>query len=294
MDQQTHTLSDGRRLGYQSLGDPGGRPIFWFHGTPGSRLILSPDDWVTRLPGVRVITADRPGYGLSDPKPDRTLADWARDVAELADHLGVDRFAVAGESGGGPHALACAHQLGRRVTLALLLSSPAPANFRGATRGMSLGNRLGLVLQRRAPWLIQWMTRSYAAGFQKNPDRFLDAIARQMSAPDRELLRDRRLREALIRDFREAYRQGGEGHVVDGALAMSGRDWGFPLEEIAVPVFIWHGEADRLVSINMPRHLSHRIPDCRASFVPGAGHLLLEHPQVEREMGQILRGSISG
>lgn len=288
MNCESMSLSDGRTLGFRCLGDPGGSPFLFFHGTPGSRLVFSESDPIAQIPGVRLITPERPGYGISDPKPDRVLLDWADDVAELADGLGIRTFAVAGESGGGPHALACAAKLADRVTMAVVLSSPAPAGFQGATRGMSFGNRVGLLLGRYAPWLVRRMMRSYASMFEKNPEAFLDAIARQMAPSDRALLSNESLREAVIRDFREAYRQGSDGQAVDGVLAMTSRDWGFDLRQIAVPVYLWHGEDDPLVSMRMAQHLATEIPSCEARFVPGAGHLLTEHAVVMREVREVL------
>lgn len=288
MHNESIRLSDGRSLGFQCLGDPTGRPLFFFHGTPGSRLVLSQNDLLAQIPGVRLILPERPGYGISDPKPGRRLLDWPDDVAELADHLGLDSFAVAGESGGGPHALACAHRLARRLTMVLLLGSPSPAGFKGATRGMSLGNRLGTLLGRKASWLIRRVTRSYAPAFEKDPEGFVAAMAKQMARPDQALLKDELLREAIIRDLREAYRQGSDAQAVDGALITASREWGFGLREIAVPVFLWHGAEDTLVSVNMAEHLASELPRCKARFIPGAGHLLTEHPEVIEEVRSLL------
>jgi pimeloyl-ACP methyl ester carboxylesterase len=282
------TLSDGRALGFRCLGDPSGKPLFFFHGTPGSRLVFSELDPMAQIPGIRLITVERPGYGVSDPKPGRVLLDWARDVAELADWFGIHAFAVAGESGGGPHALACAYALRDRVTLALLLSSPAPAGFRGATDGMSLGNRLGLLLNRYAPGLVRRMMRGYAALLEKDPGRFVDAIARQMAPSDQALLSTRALRDAVILDLREAYRQGTDGQVVDAALAMTSLDWGFDLRGIAVPVHLWYGEEDRLVSRRMAEYLATEIPTCQVHFVPNAGHLLSENAGVVAQVREVL------
>lgn len=262
----------------------------FFHGTPGSRLTLSAEDPIVQALGARIVLPDRPGYGISDAKPERTLADWPADVLELADHLGHDSFAVAGESGGGPHALACAALSPQRVTMALLLSSPSPANFRGATKGMSFGNRIGLLLNRYAPWLVRRMIRSGASTFQKNPQRFLDAVLSQMAAPDRELLNKKSFRDAMERDFAEAYRQGAEGHVDDGQLTLTSGNWGFNLSAISVPVYLWYGEADTLVTRNMTEHLREQIPRSVCYFVPAAGHLLTEHPDVLRQMRAALAG----
>src|SRR5215469_15494010 len=87
-------LRDGRRLAFAEWGEPHGMPVIHHHGTPGSRLEHEGAPVVYQAAGVRVITPDRPGYGLSDPLPGRTLLDWPADVAELADALGLERFAI--------------------------------------------------------------------------------------------------------------------------------------------------------------------------------------------------------
>jgi len=108
------TLADGRELAYEVWGDPAGRPVFFQHGTGDSRLARHPDDTLTASLGVRLVTADRPGVGRSTPLPGRTLLDWVPDASAVVDALGIDTFAVAGWSGGGPHALAIAHELPAR------------------------------------------------------------------------------------------------------------------------------------------------------------------------------------
>src|SRR5437899_8680089 len=93
-------LADGRQLGFAEYGDLRGRPLFYFHGWPSSRLEPRTGQNICAGLGVRMIAPDRPGYGLSDFKPRRTIPDWVSDVQELADHLDVKRFAVLGVSGG--------------------------------------------------------------------------------------------------------------------------------------------------------------------------------------------------
>ena len=278
--RQRVRLSDGRWLGCRELGDPAGAPLLFFHGTPGSRWSVIAEDPLARMPGVRLILPERPGYGLSTARPDRKLLDWAQDTAELADRLGIGDFAVAGVSGGGPHALACATALHARVTVAITLSSPAPADFRGATRGMSSGNRIGLWLQRSAPGLFRRVMAGNAAAFDRDPQRFLDALAAGMSASDREIMRRPEVRATLIRDLREAYGQGSEAQIVDGTLAMTATSWGFELAGITIPVHVWHGEDDRLVTRAMFDRLATEIPGAHAHLVPNAGHLLDAEPSV--------------
>jgi pimeloyl-ACP methyl ester carboxylesterase len=103
MTDKTIRLPDGRHLGYAEYGDPDGIPLLYFHGTPGSRLQARLFDAPAREVGVRMVAPERPGYGLSDVHPQRTLLDWVQDMEVLADRLHLERFAVMGVSGGGPH-----------------------------------------------------------------------------------------------------------------------------------------------------------------------------------------------
>src|SRR5262249_6304609 len=112
----TVTLADGRAIGYAEYGVADGIPIFEFHGLPGSRHYSLRAD-ALEAAGARLVTLERPGFGLSDPKPGRTLLDWPNDVAEVANHFGFDRFAVLGYSAGGPNAIATGYVLPDRVAV---------------------------------------------------------------------------------------------------------------------------------------------------------------------------------
>src|SRR5512140_1859845 len=102
--EQIISLPDGRKMTYAEYGDPDGKPIFYFHGNPGSRLdpkMVEPE--LLRKFHARFIAPDRPGMGGSDFLPGRKMSDWPADVTALADGLHLDRFAILGISGGGPY-----------------------------------------------------------------------------------------------------------------------------------------------------------------------------------------------
>ncbi|RXZ48495.1 alpha/beta fold hydrolase, partial [Agromyces binzhouensis] len=105
---------------------PGAPVVVWHAGSPHTGEPLEPLATAARARGIRLVTFARPGYGGSTPRPGRDVASNAADVAAIADALGIDRFAVIGYSGGGPHALGCAALLRDRVTAAAVLASPAP------------------------------------------------------------------------------------------------------------------------------------------------------------------------
>lgn len=135
-EPRTGTMSawDGRTLGYVDGGDPTGYPVIGLHGTPGCRLSRMIDDSIYAQAGVRYITTDRAGYGLSSRHRGRSVADEADDVLAVADGLALEKFAVVGGSGGGPHALACSALLGGRVERVACQSSLAPLGEHGLTR----------------------------------------------------------------------------------------------------------------------------------------------------------------
>src|SRR5689334_9948453 len=124
VDSMLVRLRDERYLCVADLGDPHGVPVFFLHGGPGSRRGGAALDVKAREMGIRLLTPDRPGSGFSEPKPGRTVLDFADDVTDVADALGLERFGVFGGSGGGPYALACAYAIPDRVTLAVVASSP--------------------------------------------------------------------------------------------------------------------------------------------------------------------------
>ena len=285
---QMVVLKDGRNLSFLTSGSLDGIPLFVFHGTPGSRFATLPDDPFVARPDIFMIFPERPGYGLSSPKPDRKLTDWPDDVIELADHLGIDRFAVTGGSGGGPHTLVCAWKNPERVFAAFVFASPMPVESLAETKGMAFGNRLSYFLGTKIPWLVRYLTKSQSVAATKDPDKFLRAIAKQVSESDRAILEDEKYREVIIKDLREALRQGSDAQFVDGQIMMTMRPWGFSLSEIAVPVYAWHGELDALVPVSMAARYSD-IPGAKVRIVPNAGHLLDTDKEVVVEFENALR-----
>lgn len=282
-------LPDGRRLGYAERGVPGGVPLLFFHGTPGARIVLPSHDPVARELGVRIVAPDRPGYGLSSPCADRTLRSWAHDVRALADHLGLERFAVAGASGGGPYALACAAALPERVTVAALVCTAAP--FPGARhlRALSVWNRLKFGVPRWAPWLLRADLALLAPLIRARPALVARLAARSVGrgagASDRgdpgagDPTDADRIAQ-LTRLLAEAFRRGSTGLYSD--LVLAGRDWDVDPTTITTPVHLWHGEADDVAPVSMARDLAAAIPRCTVHIVAGAGHQILHRPDVWR------------
>jgi pimeloyl-ACP methyl ester carboxylesterase len=273
---QVLRLSDGRRLGYADYGDRHGAPVLFFHGTPGSRRVARCADQVARRRGVRLIAPDRPGFGLSDFQPGRTLGGWPKDVIELADALGLERFAVAGVSGGGPYVAACAWRIADRLSQAGIVSGMGPIDDPALAAVLPGSYRAGFAVVRRLPGAARAALGLGMLGLRRAPGCVLATVAASLPEVDRAIFRRPRVQALLLDDAREALRQGPRGAARE--LILLSKPWDVRLDQIRMPVHLWHGEADAQVPVPIARRLAAALPECRARFVSGAGHLwVLDH-----------------
>ena len=262
-------LDDGRNLAYCIWGDPDGRPMFLFHGSPASR-VFAPDPVATADAGVWQITVDRPGFGRSDPQPGRQILDWPSDVAQLARELGVEEFDVMGHSSGGPYALACAYAVPDRVKQVALVSCIAPF---GEPFPDPLSDNEDQALTRLAwdnPTEAARVIAESAAWLVETPERFLDLPRPE---PDMRLLDDPDIRSLYLNTVREAVKQGIDAYAWDGVLER--RPWGFALVELATDVWIFQGEQDAAVPPAEAERLSAALPGSHLKLFPDAGHGLI-------------------
>lgn len=271
---QTVVLSDGRSLGYAEYGNPQQPPLFVFHGLPGSRLDV-PEMWNSAPSNVRIIAPDRPGVGLSTFQPHRQLTDWADDIRQLADSLGIERFLVAGFSGGGPHALAVAHGLPSRVIAAASISGAGMFSGPEDRKGMNSLNKLIFALARSMPGALWLIAAPQARRVKRNPASVVDKTARDRHVPvaDREVMLDPRTRAIMIDAGPEMFRQGVRGFIQEAHIAAT--SWGFDPNTIQLPVTFWHGELDTNVPIQSIKRLSSKITESCVINLPGEGHLIV-------------------
>jgi pimeloyl-ACP methyl ester carboxylesterase len=275
-------LGDRRLLTFAEYGDPDGRPVLAFHGTPGSRFQLTALDEPAREVGVRLIVPDRPGYGASDLHPRRRLADWAADVAVIADHLGLDRFAVLGVSGGAPHAASCALGLPTRITRLGIVSGVAPPDcWAPSPRSGRLERAVGL-LMRTGGQLLRLLVAFALTVLRRATGPALAAYRFALPPADRRILSEQSVREDLREEIRRQSRTTATAIVQD--LGLFARPWGLDLTRIDVPTDVWHGDADRAIPVEHARALAAQVPRAELHEHPGAGHFLL----LERA-GSILR-----
>lgn len=266
-------LRDGRQLGFATFGDADGAPVLYFHGHVSSRL----EGRLAHVAGLRhgicVIALDRPGFGLSDARPGMRIADAADDVAEAADHLGIERFSLLGATSGSPFALACAARLRERVRAVAVISSPAQHDRPGALAGMDLRARLYLHhLPRWAPWILQRIHERAARLSDRDPGELLRLVSRSIARSEQRAFQSPEVTEVFMDAAYEAFRSGPGAMVQE--LRLLARPWGFDLSAIAAPVFLWHGATDTGSPVAMAHALAHEIPKCRAQIIAERGSVI--------------------
>ena len=273
--QRTTRTPDGRTLAVEEAGDPDGHPVLVHEGTPNSRHLYPPVAIDAAARGLRLISYDRPGYGGSSPHPGRTVADCAADVRAICADLGIDRLAMWGISGGGPHVLACAALLPDLVTAAASLASAAPMDAEGLDYFAGMGELnaedIGLFLRDR---------EAARAKLESDREEILTAPAAEvvsglrtlLSPTDAAVLKDA-LVDFLVYCHHEGLAPGGQGWW-DDSVAL-GTAWGFELSAISVPLLLMHGRDDRFVPFGHGEWLAAHIPGVEARLFDHDGHLTL-------------------
>ncbi len=266
-------LADGRVLAVAEWGDPEGRPLFALHGTPGGRISYWHDPSIYARHGLRRFTLDRPGYGESTRKPGRRVADIAADVAAVADELGLDRFAVTGGSGGGPHALACAALLPDRVTACLVEAAVAPADAPGLdwTAGMTDGNVEEFEAARAGEGAIRALAeRERAVMFERISQQDVNVLGDDYEVSESDRVQLARHFWQFANHVRSALGGGVDGWVDDDLAFVV--PWGFDVTAIRVPLCIKYGRADTLVPPSHGDWLAAHLPAATV-VTEDVGHL---------------------
>jgi pimeloyl-ACP methyl ester carboxylesterase len=281
---------DGRALDVVLAGPPEGVPLIFFHGTPGAagpfqQLI---DAGAER--NVRHIAYSRPGYGGSDRHRGRSVADCVADVVAIADALGYARFYCSGGSGGGPHSIACAALIPERVIAAAAIATPAPVDAEGLDWMAGMGKEnieeYG-VAQSGGHELQKYLEREAEAVNGASADELLQVWRELFCQADR-LALSGAYAEHVVRQTERSLATGIWGWFDDDIALVS--DWGFELDAVAVPVYIWHGEQDRFIPAAHGAWLTGHLPGARGRLRADEGHLSI----TLSAYGEILDALIEG
>ena len=266
---------DGRTLEYLVEGDPNGFPLVHHHGTPGAAVPYPEYSEAAAERGLALIQYSRAGYGESTPRPDRTVADVAEDIAAILDHRGHTDFVTLGWSGGGPHSLACAAMLPERCLAAATGAGVAPYRAEGLDflDGMGPENHkeFGAAVAGRHA-LEPYLEQEAEDLTTVTAEQIADALGGLVSPVDKAYCTGDHA-QRMLASVRRATMNGVEGWAEDD-LAFT-RDWGFDVRDISVPVSVWQGAQARMVPFSHGKWLAAHVPGAAVHLDDDQGHLSL-------------------
>jgi len=289
MTNRTDTLilANGATVALSEYGDPGGAPVFFCHGWPSSRTMAELAHDAACDLGVRIISPDRPGIRDSQFQPDRRLIDWPPLLNEIADHLGIERFRILAISGGAPYAYASAWMTPERVEKIAVVSGAPPLDEIADLGGLLPIHRRMLLLRQSRPALLKalfYLARPFVA--MRMPLRLRPLLLKFLQPCDANVLRESRAFDVCFESARQAWRSSAIGVMADADIYAT--PWGFPLEEVRVPIALWHGTKDRTFAPRLAESVAVRLPDCQFLSIEGAGHYSLPIRYIDEILADLM------
>ena len=274
-------------VAYEEYGDPAGPPVVFCHGWPSSRSMAELTDAAACQLGVRIISPDRPGISRSQFQANRRLLDWPGVLQGLAAHLDLREFRILAISGGAPYAFVSGWAMPERVKAIAVVSGAPPIGELSDHTGLLPLYRWMLALYGWQPNLLRTCFR-IARPFARVrlPIRLRPILLKLLQPCDASSLRDSAAFEACFESQRQAWHGSADGVMTDAQVYAD--PWGFRLEEVTVPVRLWHGCKDRSFSLGVAQEIAARLPNCTAHYVENAGHYSLPIRNMERILGDLI------
>ena len=283
-------LPDGAVVAFEEYGDANGVPVIFCHGWPSSRTMARLTDEPARELGIRIVSLDRPGIRGSSLQPNRKLSDWPCLLEQVVERLDLPEFRMLAISGGALYAYATAVAMPERVrAIAIVGGAPQIVEITDG-EGLLPLYRWMLALYRSRPGLLRrcfYLVRPFLS--VRSPVRFRPFVLKMLRLRrcDADSLRNAAAFEAVFESQRLAWRASAEGVMADAEIYA--QPWGFAIEDVRVPVRLWHGKEDRAFSVQLAEQMVKRLPNCKSRFVNDAGHYSLPI----RHMREILEDLIS-
>ena len=262
-------LNNGRTIGLAEYGAIHGKPVFYFHGFPGSRIEIAHYDEAAKFMGLRIISLDRPGMGLSSFDTQRTILSWVDDVVTVADKLNINKFSVLGHSGGAPFVVACAYKIPDRINSAVIVSGMAPLEELTTKKGSTVSQNLVANLIKFFPSitnLMMHMTKKMIA----NPEKLNKQLVKQLPDVDKVILQDNKIQKEIINSLQESFKNGTSGPAQEMRLLFNA--WGFNLRKVETPLVIWHGNKDKQAPICHAMAYKELVQNSTLHILENQGH----------------------
>jgi pimeloyl-ACP methyl ester carboxylesterase len=265
-------LLNHRTLGFEIYGDPDGYPILYCHGFPGSRLEAAHFHEAALKNQCQVISIDRPGMGLSEFDENRTILSFAHDIDALTDELNLKKFNMISHSGGAPFLLACAYLMPHKIKKASIVSGVSPPELWRKQNNISQKERILKGCLQKASFLttpMMYLTRMLL----NNPDKMMKHMVKTLPDIDVALFKTEKMQNIIIKSTQEVFKQGLKGASLDMKLLF--KPLGFNLQDIHIPITIWHGALDTQAPVAHARIHEHVLPDAHLNLIENEAHTSL-------------------
>jgi pimeloyl-ACP methyl ester carboxylesterase len=283
----TIPLPDGRSLDVRITGPDDGLPLIFHHGTPGAAVEQGSMERAAAARNLRLITTSRAGYGGSTRNAGRSVVDVVADTNAVLDFLGADRCVVAGWSGGGPHALACAARLDRAIAT-LVIAGVAPHDAAGldflAGMGQDNLDEFGEAEAGEAP-LRAYLEAQRPELETADAAGIIEAMNSLLPDVDKAVLTDE-FGEEMAAGMHEALRVSVDGWLDDDLAFV--KPWGFELSEITKPVSLWQGSVDLMVPFTHGQWLAANVPGASVHLEQGQGHLSIGLGSIDAMLDELV------
>lgn len=267
----TFMTSRKAKINYYIFGEEERTPIFFFHGFPGTgkqaQLLKRNSRFFSEF---KVIAVDRPGYGFSDFYPQMNLKNFSEIIDELSNHLGIEKFISLGVSGGAPYAAAVSYYLPHKVAKGGSISGVAPVTRENLFH-LSRKQIQIYLLKKVLPDSILnfFISKLHESGIEQI-DKILSSDLSAFPEKDKEVIRDPYIGPFLEETFKEAFKLGLHGLITD--IDIISKPWGFPLENIQVPYYVWHGEQDQIIPPQIPESMFKSLSQTQFIKFADEGH----------------------
>ncbi len=277
-------LKDGRKLGFSRTGDNDGFPIFYLHGTPGSRLQALDFQDIAKSKHCCIYGIDRPGMGLSSPNPKHTILSFVDDLSELATNLKINKLSIIAHSGGSAFAVACAYKIPNRLKGIAIVSGLAPTTLPEAKVGMKIGYRIFNNLARNIPGFARLMMSLHKK--QISNLKTIEKFCKYLPKPDQIILQTTNRIEELQKWSTEAFVQGVNGATKEMRLLT--KPWNINLTKINFPISVWQGKLDKQVPVSHAEIFKKYLQNCRIHLLDNESHLSILYNHIGEIIDSIL------
>lgn len=276
--QQIISRPDGSTLEFFRLGDDDAYPIIHFDALTGGALDIleNPNRYlpVLRRLNARLIIPCRPGTFRSDFCAQSSARDYAREVKDICDHQGIERFALLAYSYGSVAALGTAYEIQDRVDRVVLASICYPDYIAPNWRSMDFFYQVSRVIGQRWPGLLRRVIPFLCKSILQNIDNFSDrAAARADCAHEEALLMTPAIRERSRAMLEARIAQGMDGLVQEYQIIA--KQFDFDCADLNVPLYLFHGDCDRINPLGGAKALAQAAPQATLTQVPERGHAFI-------------------